>query len=83
MEYVYGCVTLNNGTRFRARRDEQGKITYMTHHGAKNASVKIGRSFEEGGEFRVISTNRYLFPDEYLNPHMSQANSDAAKWRLH
>lgn len=83
-QYTYGSVTINNGTKFRARRDEETRvISYMTHHGKKNASTKIAKSFVPGGDASVMASNRYQFQDEYLNEHASQASSEAAKWKIH
>ena len=83
-DYTYGMVTLNNGDKFRARRDEEtGKIAYMGHRGKQNASTKIARSFRDGLESAVPPSNRYLFPDEYDNENMSQANSHSTAWKLH
>lgn len=83
MDYTYGMVTLNNGDRFRARRAEDGKVEYMGHRGRQNASTKIARSFAPGQDSLVPAANRYLFPDEYENSNMSQANSHSTAWKLH
>lgn len=82
--YVYGMVVLNNGDRFRARKNiETGKVRFMAHGGEQGASQKQAQSFKEGYAAMVPSPNRYRFPDEYDNPNMSQTSSKDAAWKLH
>lgn len=84
MKYIYGSVVINSGIRFRARLDEEsGKVSFMTHRGQQNASAKIAKTFKPDSEAAVSPSNRYLFPDEYLNANASQANSKAATWKQH
>lgn len=82
--YTYGMVTLNNGERFRARKnDETEKVAFMSHSGPQNASGKVSKTFKPGYDAMVPSPNRYRFPDEYLNQNMSQTSSKDAEWKLH
>lgn len=84
MSYVYGMVTLNNGEHFRARQDEEtGKVSFMGHNGQQNASAKISKSFKPNYDAAVKPSNKYLFPDEYHNPNMSNTNSKGTTWKNH
>jgi len=84
MAYTYGSITRNNGSKFRARRDEEtGKVAYMDHHGQQNASAKIAKSFRPNATAEVPADNRYRFPDEYDNEHLGHTSSHQNRWVEH
>lgn len=83
-QYVYGMIVLNNGDKFRARKDvETGKVSFMAHGGKQNASKKQTKSFQEGYDSAVPASSKYRFPDEYLNENATHTSSKDAAWKLH